>query len=572
MELASGFRLADREVWPQEGRIVGPSGSVHVEPKTMAVLLELARHGGAVVSREQIHAVVWPRQVVTDDVLTRCVSQLRRALGDRSGEPRFVQTIARRGYRLLARAVPLPGATPSREPETLLVLPFAGYSAEIEPWLLDGLTELLITRLASLPGLRVISRTTAMKFRGATDSIPAIAAQVGATWVVEGSVLGSAERLQVVAQLIDAQTDTHAWAGQYLRDVTDLLLLQNAIAEKIAGAVERTLGHPDEQADWNVRLPAAAMRDYLRGRYLVSRRSAVDLREALTHLERVSNVAPDYAPAWASQAEIRMLLAHYGAEPSQTSVAATRALLQRALTIDPHQPIALACLGAVSFFFDREFDTARSYLRQALDRLPSYAVALLTLGNVHAASRQFEEAEEWVAQALLVDPLDVGILMNLGDHRILSGRYQAAVDALEQAQQLVPGHRPSGLRLAWAAALAGRRDIADATLNDMLPAEGKPDAAWWEYEALVAAALGEPSRAATAADMLDRQAKAGFVGPWSRARALAAAGRKDQAIAALSVCIDERSSSVPFMAVTPAFASLSAEPAFRELVRRARLV
>lgn len=572
MQLASGFRLADREVWPEEGRIVGPSGSVRVEPKTMAVLLELARQGGAVVTREQIHAVVWPRQVVTDDVLTRCVGQLRRALGDTSRESRFVQTIARRGYRLLARVVPLPGATASREPETLLVLPFAGYSAEIEPWLLDGLTELLITRLASVAGLRVISRTTAMKFRNTTDSIPAIAAQVGATWVVEGSVLGSAERLQVVAQLIDARTDTHSWSGQYLRDVTDLLLLQNAIAENISAAVERTLGQPDERGDWNIRLPATAMRDYLRGRYLVSRRSADDLREALTYFERVTNAAADYAPAWASQAEIRMLLAHYGAEPSRTSVAATRALLQRALTIDPQQPIALACLGAVSFFFDRDFDAARRYLRQALDRLPSYAVALLTLGNVHAVCREFEEAEEWVAQALLVDPLDVGILMNLGDHRILSGRYAAAVDALEQAQQLAPGHRPSGLRLAWAAALAGRRDVAEATLDCMVPSDGKPDAAWWEYEALVAAALGEPSRAAAAADGLDQQAMAGFVSPWSRARVLAAAGRKDQAIGALSVCVDERSSSVPFMAVTPAFASLSNEPAFRELLRRARLV
>ena len=570
MDLATGFRLADREVWPREGRIVGPSGPMRVEPKTMAVLLELARHDGGVVSREQIHAAVWPRQVVTDDVLTRCVGQLRRALGDKSGEPRFVETIARRGYRLLARVAPLPGRA-TGPPETLLVLPFQAYSGNLEPWLVDGLTELLITRLAAVRGLRVISRTTAMKFRDTSESVPAIAAQVGADWVVEGSVLGSANRLQVVAQLIDARTDSHAWAGQYLRDVTDLLLLQNTLAESIARAIERALGPAEAQGEWDMRLPAAAMRDYLRGRHLLSGRSAGNLREALGHFERVTRAAPDYAPAWASQAEIHMLLAHYGVEPSQTAVATTRALLERALTLDAHQPIGLACLGAVSFFFDRDFDAAQRYLHEALARLPSYSVAMLSLANVQAVRREFEEAEAWLAQALLVDPLDVGISMNVGDHRILSGRYRAAVEALEQAQRLSPGHRPSALRLAWAAALAGIPDLANDTLARLQPAGASPDAQWLEYEAVVAAALGDSARAAAAADALEQLARSRFVTSWGRARALAAAGRSAAAIAALSDCLRDRSSSVPFMAITPAFTALASEPDFRELVRRAGL-
>jgi predicted Zn-dependent protease len=266
-----------------------------------------------------------------------------------------------------------------------------------------------------------------------------------------------------------------------------------------------------------------------------------------------------------------MLLAHYGVEPSQTSVATTRALLERALTLDAHQPIGLACLGAVSFFFDRDFDAAQRYLHEALARLPSYSVAMLSLANVQAVRREFEEAEAWLAQALLVDPLDVGISMNLGDHRILSGQYPAAVEALEQAQRLSPGHRPSALRLAWAAALAGNPDLANDTLARLRPAGASPDAPWLEYEAVVAAALGDAARAAAAADALEELARSRFVTSWGRARALAAAGRSAAAIAALSDCVRERSSSVPFMAITPAFTALASEPAFRELVRRAGL-
>lgn len=566
MELAAGFRLADREIRPREGRIVTPAGAVRVEPKTMAVLVALARHGGEVVSRRQIHAEVWPRQAVTDDVLTRCIGQLRRALGDDPRRPRLLETIPRRGYRLLVRIEP--GAAAA---DALLVLPFRSYSADIEPWLADGLTELLITRLACLRDLRVISRTTAMTFRDSNESVPDIATRIGATWVVEGSVLGSADRLQVVAQLIDARSDTHVWADEYLREVSDLLLLQNTLAEHIATAVQRSLGSGRPREEWAMRLPAAAMRDYLHGRHLLSRRASADLREALACFARVSESAPDYAPAWASQAEVHMLLAHYGAEPSLDAVPRTHALLARALTLDPHQPIALSCRGGVALFFERDFAAARRYLHEALERLPNYAIALLTLGNVHAVCREFDEAEAWLGQALLVDPLDVGISMNLGDHRILAGRFAQAMEALEQAQRLAPGHRPSGLRLAWAAALAGDAGRARAVMDGLKPDGGVTDVAWLEYGALVAAALDDAAGANESAAALEALAGSRFVSPWGLARAFAAAGRRREAIALLGRCVEERSSSVPFMAVTPAFRTLHGEPAFAALLQRAGL-
>ncbi len=563
MDVEGGFRIAGRTVRPLEGRVEGPAGSLRVEPKAMQVLIELARHAPALRSREQIERAVWPRGFVSEDVLTRCIGQLRRAFGDEPTAGPLIETIPKRGYRLCAAVEPAAaGLAGGAATESLIVLPFQHLSTASEEFIADGLTELLILRLCGLRGVRILSRTTSMQFRAAATGLAEIAARTGADWVVEGSVLQAGDRVQVVAQLIDARTDAHVWAADYTRDLQDLLALQNEIAERVAGAIRAQLGRAAEPARQAPVLPPAAVRDYLRGRHLMSRRTVPALREAIAAFVAVDEAAPAYAPAWASRAECEMLLMHYGAEPAGRLLDACSAHLDRALALDPELGIGLSTRGAMRFFFALDFDGAERDLRQALALLPSYSLAMVQMASVAAVRHQFGEASAWIEQALLVDPLDVGVNMNVGDHMILQRRHADAAAALRRGLQIVPGHRPSRLRLAWALALDGRPDEARAALAGCGNAG---DAVWLEYAALVEAAAGSPQAAAVHDDALRALAATQPVAAWSLARAAAAAGRLDDCLQALARAARERSSSWPFVRLTPAFDALHGDARFERL-------
>lgn len=243
--LEAGFRIDGIRIRPTEGLIDGPNGHVRVEPKAMAVLLELARNGGSVCSRDQLLAAVWPRGHITDDVLTRCIGQLRKALGDNPRASRYLETLSRRGYRLMLPIEYEPVAPvllAQGTGEKLLVLPFQYLAKADDDYIADGLTELLTARLAQMQGLTVLSRTMAIQI-GSTEATPTeFAAQTDVQWAVAGSVLRSDELLQVVVQLIDVSTDAHVWAATYLWDSGDELVFQNEIAREIALAIRLQLG------------------------------------------------------------------------------------------------------------------------------------------------------------------------------------------------------------------------------------------------------------------------------------------------------------------------------------------
>ncbi len=374
----------------------------------------------------------------------------------------------------------------------------------------------------------------------------------------------SGGRIQVVAQLIDARSDRHVWADTFLRDFPDLLVVQNEISHQVAREICGRLSAGIPGAEDVPKVPEPAMRDYLRGRQYLSRRTAESLRLAEKRFAAVVSEVPGYAPAWASRAETDMLLAHYGAEPVRDAMARSRRHSDRALIIDPDLPMAIAQRGALAFFFDRDFVRARDDLARALELQPNYTLAALTLANLSAINGQWEEALDWVSHARAADPLDVGVRMNEGDHLILQRRYQEAARALGDALHVAPGHEPCRLRMAWARALAGDVDAA-TEISDEATASG-PQAL--EYGALVAAALGNQKRARASYGLLAELAGTAYVSSWALARAAAAAGDIDCAFAALERAVRESISSLVFVAVTPAFDALHGDPRFANLLHR----
>jgi len=231
------FRLGGCTVDGTRGCVERDGGVTHVEPRVMDVLVALVRSGGRTLSRDALIAAAWGHPHVSDEALSRCVSLIRQALGDDRRKPRFIETVPKRGYRLL-----VPAEATIAPPTHLAVLPFVNLSGNPRHRrLADGITELLITHVATLPSLRVVSRTSSMLYRGSRLRLPDIARELDVTRIVEGSVLASDRNIQAVMQLIDPATDTHLLARSYMRARADALQLQNELAASMASAIASSI-------------------------------------------------------------------------------------------------------------------------------------------------------------------------------------------------------------------------------------------------------------------------------------------------------------------------------------------
>ena len=284
---------------PETGRLWAGAEEVRLTPKSAAVMTMLVAHGGEPVTKESLFASVWPDTIVSDDALTTCIAELRRALEDDARQPRFIETRHRRGYRFAAPLSPVeedcrsnarpararaavpapaaasptrpgqrrarwilgaaagalvalliarlpalwPGAGPHLPIRSLAVLPLANLTGDpAQEYFSDGMTDALITNLASLPALRVISRQSVMRYKGSTKPLPEIARELGVEGVVEGSVVRSGGRVRITAQLVHAPTERHLWAHSYERRLEDVLALQGELARAIAEEVRVTVG------------------------------------------------------------------------------------------------------------------------------------------------------------------------------------------------------------------------------------------------------------------------------------------------------------------------------------------
>ena len=384
--LEQGFMLGTFQVRPDNHCFLKNGQQLSIEPKSMAVLMELATHSDETVSRDELISTVWPRGFVSDDVLSRCISQLRHALDDDPRNPDYILTVPRKGYRLVAPVV----AQAKDLAGGMLVMPFQNLAARgKDEYLADGLTELLIARLAVASDLRVISRTTSMTFKGSQFDMQAVRESLGVKWVIEGSLLQLGSQLQVVVQLIDAESDAHAWADTWTRPIEDVMSVLNEISRQISNQIQTSLEGGQEKPASDSKLPGELMRRFLQGTHLASRRTAENLRKALLCFEEVLKEVPDHAPAMSGIAMSHILMVHYGAEPAQDSIPIARRFAQKALEIDPQNAEACSHLGAIRFHFEWDFQSAAELTQKALELKPQFEMAMILAASVNLVSDRY---------------------------------------------------------------------------------------------------------------------------------------------------------------------------------------
>jgi TolB-like protein/DNA-binding winged helix-turn-helix (wHTH) protein/Tfp pilus assembly protein PilF len=611
--------LRSRELRRQGAKLRLPDQSFLV----LAMLLE---RPGELVSREEIQKRLWPSDTFVDfdHGLNNAVARLREALGDSAETPHFIETLPRRGYRFIGKTNGLPqpeqapaeaaslqpaGSTisastgiesrrthrrwivavslslllipaglyvngrrrsPSEAPiRSLAVLPLQNLSGDTsQDYFSDGLTDSLITELAHIRSLRVISRTSAMHYKGSRLSLPEIAQELKVDAALEGSVVRSGNRIRVTAQLVHAPTDRHLWAKAYDRDISEILSVQKDLVQSIAREIRAEL-IPAERNRLSSAPPVnpEAYEALLKGRYYWNKRSLEGFNKGLAFFRRAIDADPSYAPAYAGMAYCYNFLGlGMGSEPPREAAQKAKAAAQKALELDENLAEAHGALAFTLHTYEWNWVEAEREYRQALELDPQNVIirgwfiqllsflgrneeaqaqresvrdldphsiqAVRAVAVAYGAAGQNEKAIDYYKKAIASEPDSFRLRMDLGGDYLASKRYE---DAAQEFQKVLTLYGPNVYplaRLGYTYALWGKTAEAERILNE-----------------------------------LKREARPGYVS-YAIAEICEALGRREEALRWLEKAYDERAAQT-VTGLRWGFPSLRSDRRFQNLARRA---
>ena len=515
--LGQGFRLGELLIDPHDGEVTGPGGSEKLDPKVMNVLLLLAEHAGHVVSREDLLSRLWPNAVVTDDVLSRCIYELRRQLvraADDEQLKALIETVPKRGYRLNGQVTPLPpqpvtrlerptaripligaglvvaivilwfavgrdrsgsgadsGDSPATaEPHSIAVLPFVDMSeGQDHGYLADGIAEEILNRLTRAGNLRVISRTSSFAFRNKPVDTREVAEKLDVSHVLEGSIRRSGETIRITAQLIAADDNSHVWSDTYERELGDLFAVQDEIAASVASALQFRLAVDvaREQPPANSR----AYEEYLQGRFFHSRRAPGDAPRAVKHFRQAVATDPLYAVAWAALGGAYTVLADSGEMSWDEAHQELHEAAQQAIRTDPQ--LADGYYRMAEYYFDEgNVSAGRSNLLKARKLDPFRSPDDDSFASIYDdLDKTIEEGQ----QALARDPLSAVAHMNHALVLFAAGRLDEAKSQIAKTLELSPDFGPNA-EIEMVRILVAQRQYAEARARTLqLPDDGMRD-------------------------------------------------------------------------------------------------
>lgn len=377
--LPASFRVAEWVVDPSACRLADGETAVHLRPLLVDLLVFLARRAGEVVGKDEIIERVWQGRFLSDSVLTRTMTELRHALRDDFVRPRIIETIRKRGYRLIA---PVQGLARTPEPR-LAVLPFENLNGNSDyDYFAAGISDALTTELGNITSLQVVSRQSVLAVTRTGPTIAEAARRLRVDAVVEGSALHAGDRVRVTAQLIQVEPERHIWAHSYVSDMTDILELQGQVAHAVAEAVEARLT-PKEVARLGRPRPANpdAHLAYLKGRYHALRWDHEGLEKGFRFLHESLTIDPGYAPTHAILALAFTVLGYWGHLPVEVAYPKAKEEAARATALDESLGEAHAILGFMKWLMDWDPDGCEAEMRTALELNPSNELvhALLAL-------------------------------------------------------------------------------------------------------------------------------------------------------------------------------------------------
>jgi TolB-like protein/DNA-binding winged helix-turn-helix (wHTH) protein/Flp pilus assembly protein TadD len=583
-----------------------------LQEKPLLLLMALLDRPQSIVSRDELRERMWNSKTVVefDQGINAAIQKVRVALEDSAASPRLVETIAKRGYRLLvpvsvaaavseasAATVELPPPRGPRhwrwiglaaavaiaawyltgtitavlrtEIRSLAVLPLQDLSPDQgHEYFADGVTEEITTNLAQTLDLRVISRTSVMRYKRTTKPVSQIARELGVEAIVEGSVARSGDRVTVTVQLIDAIHDRHLWAEKYTRRAEDILAIEAEVSQAVASQISGTLGRERRAKSVVSRVDPRVHELRLLGGYHLNRRTAADLAKAQDYFQRAIALNPSYAPSHAGLADVYALQPFYTSTRFGDSAPMAEAAARRALELDSSLAEPHATLGLLRIS-SRQWREAAGYFRRALELNPNYASAHHWYAYYLRFANRMDEACAEIEIARQLDPLSAAINADQGEMLNAARRYSEARESLLRASALAPEFaRPHAL-LSVTEMATGNSSAAVSQARTALALDSRTPATMGQVGFTLAVA-GDTTEAMALLSTLKEKARDDINVSMYAAMIEAGLGRKDEALGTL-----EQQARSPDSVVLQgiqhwyAFEAFRSEPRFQRLLSQA---
>jgi len=626
------FKFGVFEADHRTGELTKLGKRVKLQEQPFQLLVMLLERPGELVLREQLRERLWPTTTVDfDHGLNKAISKIREALGDSAENPRFIETIASRGYRFLAdvtavqdgqpndAASDLAGSEPlgpeipsdvgasthrpagafgwklsgvvtalvlavflswlfyswnrpSSTIHSLAVLPLENLSGDgSQDYFADGMTDELITCLGQISAVRVISRTSAMTYKGTHKPLAEIARELNVDAVVEGSVLHSGDRVRIAAQLIEVPADKHIWAESYEGDFRDTLTLQSKVARSIAEQIRATLDRQEQVALAKSRVVnPQAYEAYLKGRYFWNKRTGNGLRTAIEYFNHAIELDPTYAEAYSGLADSYALSGdwEYGVLPPQEAFLKAKAAATKALELDDRLGEAHTSLAFALDLYGWDWESAETEYKLAIKLSPSYATAhlwyawhLILMGRNSEGLLELRKAES-------LDPLSLIIGADMADALCISHRYDEAMQQSKKTLQMDPNFAIGHYELGQAFEQKHMHDEALAEFQKAIELSGHSGVLDSSL-AYVYAVSGRKGDALKIARDLEANRDQNPSAEASIALIYVGLGDQDQATTWLNKGYEARFN--PSILLRPAFDPLRSDVRFQELMRRVGL-
>jgi len=622
------LRFGVFELDPRAGELRKHGLRVRLQEQPFQLLATLLEHPGEVVTREELQKKILRADTFVDfdHGLNKAVNKIREALGDSAESPRFVETVARRGYRFLAEVKTaettpvsspdqprspaeaagrwnLPGKHASRTRflpslawkasvivlllliaslatwkiyswnrpviRSLAVLPFESLSSDAsQDYFADGMTDELISDLGQISALRVISRTSVMAYKHVRKPLPQIARELNVDAVVEGTMLRSGDQVRITAQLIEASSDKHLWSQSYEGELRDALSLQNKVARAIADQIRIELNPQEQAALKNVKLVnPEAYESYLKGRYFWNKRTADGLKVALAYFNQAIEEDPKYAQPYSGLADTYALLGdwQYAVMTPKEALPKAKAAAIKALELDSALGEAHNSLAFCFDAFDWDFNSADKEFRRAIELNPGYATAHHWYAWHLGVLGRYGEAIAEMGKAENLDPLSLIINADLAELLVLVHSYDESIRQSRKTIAMDPNFALAHNQLAQA--YLQKHMLEEAVQEFQIAVQlsgGSPTTT--ANLARAYAASGKRSEAVKLLNDLKKRSSPSYSDASEIATIYASLGDTRQAMEWLEKAYEGRFN--PGVLLRPGFDSLRSDARFQDLVRR----
>lgn len=573
----SGFRL---EV--AQRRLLYRGQSIPLKPKILDLLLYLVETRGQLIGKDDLMREVWPDTVVEDNNITVSISHLRKILGEDRLNPKFIETVPRRGYRFVAAVTELPASqsavarlstpqTESEEEETidsLAVLPMKSPDKDFNlDYLSDGITESIINVLSRIPKLRVLACSTVFRFKAVEINPQEVGQKLNVKAVMMIRVIRVGERLIIRSELVKVSDGSQLWGEQYNRAPSDILVIQDEIAKAITESLKFKLTRNEE-----IRLTKPPTENieaynlYLRGRYLWNKYSKDFTLKAIEIFKEAIAIDSDYALAYCGLADAYFRLSNVHFPPREVLPKAKEAAM-RAVEIDDQLAESHSSVGLVKVYYDLDWSGAENAYQKALKLNPYLVSAHQRYGSYLTFMGRFEESIRCYEDALHLDPFSLQINTNLATTYFLRGEYDRAAKHLLKTGELEPDYMPTHFVLGCSYLQQGRLEDAIAEFKRIYELDNEAYLALG-FMGYAYALNNQRAEAETLRNTLKESAKRKYVSPYSILMIELALGTRERVFQLLDLLYEERNDWLVWLKVSPELKSLRSDPRFKSLLTR----